>query len=205
MQINIKNEKDILRSEILNRRNEINDIEKESKNLNIFNRLMQLNEIKYARNICTYVSKKGEADTITIIKKLISMSKAVYVPKSDIKSSHMSFYRISSLSELILGAFSVLEPVSTAEEYVDYSKSDVCIVPGLCFDKEGFRLGYGKGYYDRFLKNFQGVKIGICFEEFISEALPKYETDMAVDIIISENRKILCKGESKNGRKRKEP
>lgn len=196
MQVNIKQEKDILRKEILKRRNEISNTERESRNFKILERLMQFNEITNAENICTYVSKSGEADTFSIIEMLISMGKAVYVPKSDIKSNIMTFYRIKSLSELSLGTFSVMEPVSTDNKYVDSSESDVCIVPALSFDKQGFRLGYGKGYYDRFLKDFQGIKIGICFEEFILDKLPKFETDIAVDMIISESKKILCKGES---------
>lgn len=195
MQINnISNSKKILRKDILKRRNEINNAYKEKKSFKIFNRLIKLSEIECSDNICTYVSKGSEVDTLFMIEKLLCLNKSVYVPKSDIKSNLMTFYRINSLSELRLGAFSVPEPISETERYEQYNKRDICIVPALSFDKQGFRLGYGKGYYDRFLKDFTGIKIGLCFDEFIKEKLPKYETDIAVDMIISENQKIICKG-----------
>ncbi len=195
MQINsIKNEKNILRRDILKRRNEINDKDKKDRNFKILNILTQLKEVKDSDCFCTYVSKINEVDTTFLIEHLLVMNKNVYVPKSEPNSSIMKFYKINFLSELSLGAFSVLEPNSLQEEYIEYGKYDVCIVPALSFDKRGFRLGYGKGYYDRFLKDFKGIKIGLCYEEFVTEILPKYETDIAVDMIITENETILCKG-----------
>ena len=195
MQINsIKNEKNILRRDILKRRNEISDKDKKDRNFKILNILTQLKEVKDSDSFCTYVSKINEVDTTFLIEHLLVMNKNVYVPKSEPNSSIMKFYKINSLSELSLGAFSVLEPNSLQEKYIEYGKYDVCIVPALSFDKRGFRLGYGKGYYDRFLKDFKGIKIGLCYEEFVTEILPKYETDIAVDMIITENKTILCKG-----------
>lgn len=195
MQIsNIQYEKTVLRRDILKRRNAINESDIKAISFEIFNRLIKLNEVRNSKNICIYVSKGSEIDTRFMIEKFISMNKVIYAPKSDIKSNFMAFYRIKSLNELSIGAFSVLEPDSEAERYEQYNRCDVCIVPGLSFDKKGFRLGYGKGYYDRFLKDFKGVKIGLCFDEFIKETLPTYDTDAAVDMIISEAEKILCKG-----------
>lgn len=190
----VKSKKTFLRKNFLKRRSEISDSNKKSKSIKILSKLIKLDKLKNADNICTYVSKTGEVDTILLIEHLISMNKSVYVPKSNIKSNVMTFYKINSLSELSLGAFSVLEPIPGLEEYKNHNKYDLCIVPALSFDKQGFRLGYGKGYYDRFLKNFDGVKIGLCFDEFITETLPKYNTDIAVDMIISEDETILCKG-----------
>ncbi len=194
MQIDIQYKKNILRKNILERRNNISNTEREEKNRKILKRLINLKEIKRAKNICAYVSKGSEADTIKLIEKLIKTDKAVYAPKSDINSNSMTFYRINSLSDLISGAFSILEPSIEGEKYVSFDKCDVCIVPALSFDNQGFRLGYGKGYYDRFLKDFIGIKIGICYEELITETLPRLDTDIAVDMIISENKNILCKG-----------
>lgn len=194
MQIDIKNQKNILRKDILKRRNDLRDSERESKSKQIFNTLINLNEVKITEKVCVYVSKGSEVDTFSIIEQLINMYKAVYVPKSDIKSNFMSFHRINSLSQLTLGAFSVLEPSAKNEEYVFSHKNDICVVPALSFDKQGFRLGYGKGYYDRFLKDFKGVKIGICFDDFLTKSLPKFNTDIAVDMIITENEKYICKG-----------
>ncbi len=194
MQVDIQNQKNILRKDILKRRSQLRDKEKEVKNRKIFDILINLIQIKNARKICIYVSKPDEADTFCAIEHLISMDKAVYVPKSDKKNNKMSFYKINSLKELKIGAFSVLEPSDKNEKYICTGNEDVCIVPALCFDKQGYRLGYGKGYYDRFLNDFNGIKIGICFDEFIREVLPRFNTDIAVDMIISDIKKICCKG-----------
>ena len=194
MQVDIKNQKNRLRKDILNRRNSLNTTERELNSKKILKSLIELNELKNAEKICIYVSKGSEADTFSIIEQIISMDKLVYAPKSDIKSNLMTFYRLDCLNELSPGAFSVLEPSDKNEKYVFSYKSDICIVPALSFDKKGFRLGYGKGYYDRFLKDFLGVKIGICFDEFITDSLPKFDTDIAVDMIVTENKKYICKG-----------
>ncbi len=194
MQIDIQNKKNILRKDILKRRNDLSDIERELKSKQIINTLMNLNEMKIAEKICVYVSKGSEVDTFSLIEQLINMDKAVYAPKSDIKSNLMTFFRVNSLSELSLGAFSILEPSAENEKYECSHKNDICIVPALSFDRQGYRLGYGKGYYDRFLKAFKGLKIGICLDEFVTKTLPKFDTDIPVDMIITENEKYMCKG-----------
>ncbi len=194
MHIDIKIQKDILRKDILQRRNKLNKSEIELKSQLILNRLIDLDKLKNSKKICVYVSKDSEVGTFSLINRLINMDKSLYAPKCDIKSNYMAFYKINSLSDLSIGAFSVLEPSDKTDKYVCSNKSDICIVPALCFDKQGFRLGYGKGYYDRFLKDFNGIKTGICYDEFVVEALPKFDTDIAVDLIITDVEKYLCKG-----------
>lgn len=199
MQIDIKQQKNILRKGILKRRNGLSEAQRELKSRKILDRLINLNELKNADKICVYVSKGSEPDTFNIIQHLISIGKALYAPKSDINSNFMTFYRVNSLSGLSLGAFSVLEPSDENEKYIYSNVNDICIVPALSFDKQGYRLGYGKGYYDRFLKDFNGIKIGICFDEFITESLPRFVTDISADVIITESKSIVVKAESKNG------
>ena len=123
MQINsIKNEKNILRRDILKRRNEINDKDKKDRNFKILNILTQLKEVKDSDCFCTYVSKINEVDTTFLIEQRLVMNKNVYVPKSEPNSSIMKFYKINFLSELSLGAFSVLEQISLQEENIEYCK-----------------------------------------------------------------------------------
>ena len=196
MQIDIRDNKNYLRKNFLKKRSELSSTNRELKSRKIMNTLIGIDEIKNAKNICIYVSKDSEADTKIIIEWLLGIGKAVYVPKSDIKSSKMTFYKIYSLDELCIGAFNVLEPKGDNEKYSYSDSNDVCIVPAISFDKSGYRLGYGKGYYDRFLTGFKGVKIGICFDEFISETLPRLDTDIAVDMIITDVKKYCVKVES---------
>lgn len=84
------------------------------------------------------------------------------------------------------------------------SNTDVlCIVPGLCFDKNGSRIGYGGGYYDRFLKDFCGVVMGLCYDECFLESIPRDEHDISVDLILTETGLKKADGRQKYGRKQK--
>ncbi len=81
--------------------------------------------------------------------------------------------------------YGISEPHEYACEY-ENSSDTLCIVPAICFDKRGFRLGYGKGYYDRFLSTFEGLAIGVVMDEFMVEYLPTLPTDIRVKKIISD-------------------
>ena len=95
----------------------------------------------------------------------------------------MKFIKINSLSDLQPGAYGILEP-KDGEEITDFTDS-VCITPALSFDEKGYRLGYGGGYYDRFLADYTGVSVGICYEEFIGGIVTE-EYDLPVDIVVTE-------------------
>ena len=101
----------------------------------------------------------------------------------------MTFRYVSSLSEFLPGSYSIPEPPKDATAFSSDTKA-LCVVPALAFDTLGFRIGYGKGYYDRFLKNFDGYTVGAVYSELLSELLPRGYYDMAVDIIITERRII---------------
>lgn len=184
MQISdIKQEKTRLRKELLKIRDSIPDDEKERSDELIFSKLVSLKEYKNAEVIFTYVSKGSEADTFRIIARAFSDKKMVAVPKCA-EGFAMDFYYINSISELEPGAFGVLEPAAGLKK-ADYL-CGLCLVPGISFDKLGFRLGYGKGYYDRFLPRFNGTAAGICKSNFLLERLPHYETDYKVDMVITD-------------------
>lgn len=184
MQISgIKQEKTKLRSTLLKARDIIPDDVKKRSDEAIFSRIISLEEYKSADTIFTYVSKGSEADTYRIIEQALADKKLVAAPKCAAGFT-MNFYYINSINELEPGAFGVLEPVAGLK------RADclcgLCIVPGIAFDKSGLRLGYGKGYYDRFLPQFNGTAAGICKSDFLLERLPHYETDYKVDIVITD-------------------
>ena len=138
--------KKLLRSKYKEIRRSI--IDKEDRDNIIFNKVINNIKVNNASIILTYVSTKEEADTINIIKHFLGKKK-VAVPRID--NGIMNFYYINSLDELMEGYFGILEP--TTNNKVTNFNNSICIVPGLCFDKENYRLGYGKGYYDKFLSN----------------------------------------------------
>ena len=175
-----------LRKSVYDSRNRINQDIKKNMDFNIFNILVSSEEYKQSNKLFTYISRPIEVNTYSIMKNAFKGGKDVIVPKCNTESSIMSFYRIKSFNDLKKGYFQIYEPIEEkCEEILDFS-CGVCIVPGLCFDIYGFRIGYGKGYYDRFLRNFKGIKIGICYSDYIFKKLPIDIYDEKVDILVTE-------------------
>ena len=177
----IKNE---LRKELLKRRQNIQN--RNDKDKQIISFVSSLNEYKYADKLLTYVPLNGEINTEPLIINALSDGKIVAVPYCEDKHGNMSFYIINSLSELKVGTFGVSEPdINLNKRLEDFEKS-IIIVPGVSFNRDGHRLGYGGGYYDRFLENFGGTSIGLCYDEMICNTIPLEEHDIAVNFLITD-------------------
>lgn len=184
--INIKDIKSNLRKHYRKIRTNMNLLRKRYLDFEILNNVVLLNEYKKSNIVFIYVSKEIEVDTLEIIDRAFKDGKKVAVPRCVIGERSMDFYIIKSINDLEKGSFGVLEPiVSQCQKITDLSKG-FCIVPGFCFDKEGYRLGYGKGYYDRFLSDFKGVTAGICYSNCIEKYLPHGYFDRPMDFIITE-------------------
>ncbi len=134
-----------------------------------------------AKTVFCYVSAKGEVGTHTLIKELLK-EKEVVVPKCIDKEGNMIGVKITSFNELREGFFGILEP----ENWVEFPKGriDFAIVPAIAFDEEGYRLGYGKGYYDRFLSDINPYKLGVCAKDFYLPSLPHDELDVKMDSVL---------------------
>ncbi len=144
--------------------------------------------VRYARRILTYASFCSEPDTLVFAEKALSRGKRLYFPKS-YPQGVMRFFEVKSLDELQSGAFGVLEPrEDEANAYEPGVGADVCLVPGVCFDGYGYRIGYGKGYYDRFLSRFDGVTVGLAYADCLSVEPLAHEKryDKPVDFILTE-------------------
>lgn len=142
---------------------------------------------KDSKYILIYFPIKSEPDTLLIIKDALDNNKFVFLPKV-LSDDTMNFYKIDSLEDLSAGSFGISEP----ETDVEYNNQPaICIVPGLAFDGNGNRLGYGKGYYDRFLYNRKNiVKAGFCPECNYVDSLPSEDTDITMDYIIVDDKII---------------
>ena len=170
-----------LRKKYIEIRKNIKD--KEEKSKEIFNRIISLNEFKKSKVIALYYSLKSEVDTILLIDYCLNNNKTVLLPK--VIGEDMIFIKIESLNNLKKSNFGVMEP----QNGIEYNKEeiDLVIVPGICFDKKFNRIGFGKGYYDRFLNGFRGITIGICFSDQISEVeIESEKTDVQLQYIVSE-------------------
>ncbi len=169
-----------LREKFLKIRKSLNAIDRVKSNKEIIKKLINLSEYKECKLLLSYVSTSEEVDTIKLIETSLQQGKEVAVPRCE--GEVISFYYIKSLKELKEGNFRILEPRNN-NRVTNFEKS-ICIVPGICFDKKGDRIGYGKGYYDRFLSNYKGTKIGLTYKECICDNIDIDKYDINVDKVI---------------------
>ncbi len=159
-----------------------------NKSLMIISRLKQLEEFSKARCVMTYVSKNDEVDTIGLIEEMLRSGKRVIVPAVNKEKGELIPCKISSLEELSLGTYGVMEPKPSENKIVDVNEIDLIIVPGRAFDKKCNRLGRGMGYFDRFLKKpVESKVIGLAFSEQVFDNIPVNENDVKVDAVVTEN------------------
>ena len=182
-------EKSILRKQarIIRDEQDIEELKKKSKI--ILGKLYDLSCYKKAKNILTYVSTGSEADTRELIIKAASDKKKVYVPK--VYGKMMKFHKINSLDELCPGYYGILEPDIHCEEWKsgddNIEGTDLCVMPGLAFDNSFNRIGYGGGFYDRFLSKYPGVvKAALCYEFQMVDSISSEDTDIKPDWIITD-------------------
>lgn len=137
--------------------------------------------------LMSYVSTEIEVDTSGIIKAALKDGKTVAVPRCVEGTRDMIFYVINSREQLEPGAFGVLEPNVSRCAELDSFEGAVCIVPALAYDMEGYRLGYGKGYYDRYLSAHKGLyNVGIEYCCCTASKLVRGKFDVAADMIVTE-------------------
>jgi 5-formyltetrahydrofolate cyclo-ligase len=100
----------------------------------------------------------------------------------------MEYHTVGSLDELTPDAYGILEPPADAPVYdpINEKRSAVCFVPGLVYDRAGYRLGYGKGFYDRYLSHFSGCTLGVVYSDYILPTVPRGRFDVSVDILLTE-------------------
>ncbi|MBR1969673.1 MAG: 5-formyltetrahydrofolate cyclo-ligase [Clostridia bacterium] len=137
---------------------------------------------KDAKVVFTYISFENEISTIDLMQELLK-KKRVVVPYCTDKEGSMICVEIKDMAELKTGSYGILEPCNPVD--FDKNEIDFCIVPGLAFDSSGGRIGFGKGYYDRFLDGVNAYKIGICHKELFFANIPKDESDILMDEVIT--------------------
>jgi len=138
-----------------------------------------------SQTVLVYVSLPKEVDTHEIIERLIARGTKVLAPRATTEHT-LVWSAIESLDELVMGKFGVLEP-SPNSAMTPVPDDTVALVPGLAFDRFGYRLGWGAGYYDRFLSEFKGVSIGLTFDCQLYGLLPRESHDETVSYVITES------------------
>ncbi len=154
----------------------------------ICRKITELDAYKTAKTLLLYAKTGSEIDLLPLFEKAQKDGIACAFPRC-ISDGIMEFYYVNSLSELQKGAYGIMEP--TAECPVTDFRGTIAIVPALAYDKDGYRLGYGGGYYDRFLAAHPVFAVGIAYSACTTHCLPHGEFDKAVETVITE-KEIFC-------------
>ena len=186
-------EKQRLREERLAAREALSEQERVRLDDCITQKLLATSEYTEATTVLTYVSVSSEVSTRMFIECALRDGKTVAVPRC-LPGHCLEFVAITSLDQLIAAPFGLLEPPkelpALTEEQMDAS---ICIVPALLVDTKGNRLGYGAGFYDRFLSTYPGKKICLAYQQNLSQTmLPHTASDVAVDVVITESDVLTC-------------
>ena len=182
-------DKSSLRGNYLKARRRIDPATKGVLDASILAQLRAFDIYAEAPLVLAYVSYNNEVDTRAVIESALAHGKRVAAPRVDAQAHTMAFYEIFGLGDLVEGYKGILEPrpgigaALTTEDLV----GSVCLVPGLVFDAEGHRIGYGGGYYDRFLQFYPGDKVALARSMMMSgNPLPAESCDVPVDFIVTE-------------------
>ncbi len=164
---------------------------KGEKDCAIYRALINMPIYKNADKIMFYISLPEEPDTKMMIEHAFAHGKSVLVPKV-ISSTQMKACKLSQDEALKKGGLGVYEPEKPC--FADSADIDLIVVPGMAFDKKGVRLGFGGGYYDRFLSGLCCETVGLCYEDCFADSLIKDDTDVTVKYIITEKGIVYCGG-----------
>lgn len=178
--------KKTLRKKFISERNSLASDYRNSSTNTIFATLEEQNFFESSEKIFIYVGFGSEITTETFIKKWIN-KKQIFVPK--IENGKMNLIRLKSWDELAPGHFGVLEP--TSSDYYE-GKIDLVVTPSIVFDNNGYRLGYGKGYYDKYFSSREyDISVGLSYHKLLQDNVPKEDHDIKVDVIITEEKTFL--------------
>ena len=183
MRINGKKE---LRSHFKQIRLSMTPEQKQQLDKQITELFLNSEEYRSCETLLCFVSTDIEVSTRDILERAFS-EKTVLCPRCEGSSADgiMFFYKVNSLDELTSGKMGILEPSPDSPKVTAF-KNAMCVLPGLSFDKNGYRLGFGGGYYDRFLADFNGIKAGVCYESCVSDTLKHNSYDIKADMLFTD-------------------
>ena len=195
MDILAEQEKNKIRYEYLMLRNKIEFEARYSYSNSILEKIKSLKEYEQAETVMLYLSYGSEVITDVMVKEFLLDGKDVAVPViSNPGDGIMHAIKINSLQECNIKVYGIRQPEFDESLIVDKKDVDIILVPGIVFDTKGYRIGYGKGYYDRWLEGTDIKKrIGLAYEVQVVPELPKGKFDLPVGTIITEKEIKICK------------
>ncbi len=182
-----------------NIRSQLDEVQRELFDERIFHQLVETEWYLECKRIFTYVSFQSEVDTVRIIKQALMDGKQVYIPR--VEAHGMEFYEIKGLEGLERSAYGILEPAKgqenrfTGKAFQKVRKENLMLLPGLAFDPSGNRIGYGAGYYDKYLLLYGEDtfnKIALAYDFQVMDGIPAEEFDIRADAIITPVKLYQC-------------
>ncbi len=187
--------KEKLRNEILLKRNQLTPDEVDRLSASIMSRFLALEFYQKAKNIMLYLDFRNEVKTGPLIAQMLNEKKQVLIPVINPSDYSMVVSELKDpQNDLFPGKFGLMEPNKDTLRAVDPKTIDLVLVPGLVFDKNGYRIGFGAGYYDRFLPKLgpHVPLISLAYELQVVDVVPKETYDVPVHMIITEKRIMQC-------------
>ncbi len=175
-------EKARLRKQLLDQRDSLSPDFIKIASSKIQDNLRKIDFYRNARIIGAYHSVGSEVHTQDILQEILNAGKELSLPK--VEKDNLIFKKISGFSDLEVGNFSVMEPKERCE---DVKKLELILVPAIALTREGYRLGYGFGYYDRYLHDKRSKKIALSYSKQIVKSIPHDSHDVKVDCIVTED------------------
>ncbi len=184
-------EKEKLRRRMLHQRDSLTPAEIQRGSLRVVSNVFALAEFQTAKIVACYVNKGSEVETKPIIRNILTSSKKVLVPMVT-GERDLVFSELRSLEELVPGTFGILEPQPDLTRPRSLETVDLAFIPGIVWDAEGYRVGWGKGYFDAVLEKLPNwaTSIGLAYDQQVVEQVPREEFDLPVDLIVTETRVI---------------
>jgi 5-formyltetrahydrofolate cyclo-ligase len=191
----LESEKRKVRYEFLNLRNRIDAILASAYSNMIFAKIKKLPVYEKARTVMFYLSYGSEVVTDAMVSSALEEDKIVVVPAiQNPGDGKMVAVKISRLEDAYQSVYGIRQPEINQEDIVEKDEIDIVFVPGIAFDYDGFRVGYGKGYFDRWLSGISASKsIGLAYDFQITEKMPAGKYDLPVGTIVTEKRVIQIK------------
>jgi len=185
--VRLTQDKVAIRNALLAKRRGIAPSVADAKGKAIRERLEGLPEYAGAEGLCVYVSSKdNEVDTHDLIQRALDQGRSVSVPIAGARG-RLLWSRLRALDELAPNRFGILEPLPEFRRMALPDSRSVVVVPGIGFTPGGGRIGYGGGYFDRFLSGFRGVSIALAYGLQVVESLPQTAHDIPVDLVVTES------------------
>lgn len=175
-----------MRQAMLQQLHQMTEEQYRNRSAKIVKRLFRLPSIEEAEVVAVTISRYPEVDTYALIETLWEMGKTVVVPRCLPKTKEMDFRKITSFTQLEIAYAELLEPIVHETTSFEKSEIDVIIVPGVVFDVRGYRIGFGGGYYDRYLENNPIPTIALAFSEQVVVQVPTDHYDISVDHIVTD-------------------